>query len=464
MLLTARDGQKYWFEGFKLVHSDTGVDVWADTTRLFVDVWRGEMRLGQPFARGLLTIDPVDFLTQMRTLKGRGGSSLIDRLGAVARFGEMFAGALYDVYGGVFAPGRRFDPATARKKRQLRAGAPEVHSFRTRDGKTLRLTRYRGGDKGPLIFSHGLGVSSLIFSIDTIDTNLLEFLYGAGYDCWLLDYRASVDLSYCREQWIADDVADYDYPAAVGKVREITGRSSVQMLVHCFGATTFFMAMLRGLEGVRSAVVSQIATDVITPWWPQQVLASLRAPSLFDMAGIDVVNARATVAEGLGGKIVDAALWPTLLLAGHHPANSATSNRITALYGQLYEYGQLNRATMDDALPLMFGEANISAFKQLALIARTGHIVDADGEERYLPNISRLKLPICFIHGAENACFLPRSTELTLMRLARAHGPALYQRRVIPGYGHIDCIFGKDAARDVYPHMLAHLEKTANDR
>jgi cholesterol oxidase len=461
MLLTARDGRQFWFEGFKLIHSDGGLDVWADATRLFVDVWRGEGQLGEPLARGLLTIDPVDFLTQMRTLKGRGGANLMERLGAVARFGALFAGALYATYGGVFAPGQRFDPAKARKKRQLRAGAPEIHSFRTRDRKTLRLTRYKGGSKGPLIFSHGLGVSSLIFSLDTIDVNLLEFFHGAGYDCWLLDYRASVDLSYCREQWTADDVADYDYPAAVDKVREVTGASSVQMLVHCFGSTAFFMAMLRGLEGVRSAVVSQVAMDAVVPWWPQGVLAALRTPSLFEAAGIDVVNARATVAEGPTGRLADAALWPMLLLTGRRPAISATSNRITALYGQLYEYEQLNQATMESALPLMFGEANISAFKQLALIARAGHIVSAGGDERYLPNIGRLKLPICFIHGAENACFLPRSTELTLLRLARAHGPSLYQRNVIPGYGHIDCIFGKNAARDVYPYMFAHLEKTA---
>jgi cholesterol oxidase len=31
----------------------------------------------------------------------------------------------------------------------------------------------------------------------------------------------------------------------------------------------------------------------------------------------------------------------------------------------------------------------------------------------------------------------------------------------VPGYGHIDCMFGKDAVVDVYPIILGHLEKTA---
>jgi cholesterol oxidase len=140
---------------------------------------------------------------------------------------------------------------------------------------------------------------------------------------------------------------------------------------------------------------------------------------------------------------------------------SATSNRITALYGQLYETSQLNNLTFEMALPEMFGEANIDAFKQLALIARHQTLVDAVGGDTYLPHVERMAIPITFIHGALNRCFLPESTERTVARLATKNGAELYTRHVIEGYGHIDCIFGKSAASDVYPHMLAHLEKSA---
>ena len=33
--------------------------------------------------------------------------------------------------------------------------------------------------------------------------------------------------------------------------------------------------------------------------------------------------------------------------------------------------------------------------------------------------------------------------------------------RRVPGAGHLDCIFGHEAVRDVFPHILAHLEKSA---
>ena len=44
--------------------------------------------------------------------------------------------------------------------------------------------------------------------------------------------------------------------------------------------------------------------------------------------------------------------------------------------------------------------------------------------------------------------------------LVAANGSSLYKRHVIPGYGHIDCIFGKNAVNDVFPFVLEHLEAT----
>jgi cholesterol oxidase len=219
----------------------------------------------------MLEIAPSDFYVQMQTLRGVGGRDAADRVRAVGKFGTFFSRELFDTYGGVLARSGRYDVFNPRKKRTLRVPEPEIHLVRTDDGKILRLTRYQGGSKGPVVL-HGLGVSSLIFGIDTIETNLLEYLVAAEYDCWLLDYRASVDLPYAHELWTADDVATRDYPAALAKVPSVTRSATVQMLAHCFGATTFSMAMLAGLEGVRSAVISQIATDYVVPWYPQRCL------------------------------------------------------------------------------------------------------------------------------------------------------------------------------------------------
>src|SRR5512138_3277614 len=88
-----------------------------------------------------------------------------------------------------------FNPdAPERRRRSLRLTTPEVYFFNTADGVELRLIRYRGGDKGPVLLSHAFGTSSLLYLLDTIEPNLTEYLFSHEYDVWVLDYRASAAL------------------------------------------------------------------------------------------------------------------------------------------------------------------------------------------------------------------------------------------------------------------------------
>ena len=197
MRMTSKEGKDYYFDGFKVIHDDPGFDIWSDTTTLYITVPDGEGSDGPVLAKGILRIPPSDFQRQMMTLQVTNAKSLLERAKGSARFGQFFAGVLFDTYGSVFTKPHVFDPeAPPREKRPLRVGPVAVHHAGTSDGVHLRLTRYQGGEKGPVVLSHGLGVSSKIFSIDTIETNLLEYLYTQGYDVWLLDYRASIDLAW----------------------------------------------------------------------------------------------------------------------------------------------------------------------------------------------------------------------------------------------------------------------------
>src|SRR4051812_19710670 len=96
---------------------------------------------------------------------------------------------------GIFPRFSVFNPtAPPRVKRPLRLGPLRVSVFTTTDGVPLRLLRYHGGQKGPVILAHAFGTSSLLYLIDTIETNLTEYLVAHGYDVWVLDYRASAAL------------------------------------------------------------------------------------------------------------------------------------------------------------------------------------------------------------------------------------------------------------------------------
>ena len=307
------------------------------------------------------------------------------------------------------------------------------------------------------MLSHGLGVSSRIFSTDTIDTNLLEYLVANDYDVWLLDYRSSIELPASLSQHTGDDIATKDYPAAVALIREVSGSPDIQVVAHCFGSTTFFMAMLAGLQGVRSAAISQIATHIEAPGITR-LKSGLHVPSLLEDLGIESLTAYVDTHASWHEQLYDKAL-ELFPMERDEQCNSRTCHRITFMYGLLYEHAQLNRAT-HDALHEMFGVANVTALQHLALLVRTGHLVDADGNEAYMPHLDRLAIPIRFLHGAENSCFKPVSTERTIDALRKANAPELYDRFVIPDYGHIDCIYGKNAVRDVYPIILEHLQNT----
>lgn len=361
---------------------------------------------------------------------------------------------------GLLARPSVFDPtAPPRVRRPLRAESPEVHYFFTSDGVQLCLTRYRGGDKGPVVLCHGLGVSSGIFTVDTIETNLVEYLVAAGFDIWLLDFRVSIELASADDQADADVIAAVDYPEAVDHVRRLTGATTVQMVVHCFGSTVFFMAMLSGaLTGVRSAVASQ-ATPFVDAAGMLGLKAALNLGNVFRAVGMDTLDAYSDVDATLRDRLYHRllALYP---LPDDERCVSATCRRISFMYSQLYEHSQLTQAT-HERLHELFGIANLSASAQLMRMVRAGHIVDREGRDVYLPHVERLALPLLMIHGEENACFEPAGSAASLDWLQSHNDPGLYSRVVIPEFGHIDCIFGARAAEMVYPHILAHLEKTA---
>ena len=338
----------------------------------------------------------------------------------------------------------------------------EQHFFWTDDDVQLLLTHYAGGSKGPVILTHGLGVSSGIFSIDTIDRTLLRCLYDDGFDVWLLDYRTSTLLPSSKTQSSGDDIARHDYPGAVDEVLRLTGVPNVQMVAHCFGATTFVMAMLYGKDGihekVRSAVISQIATDVIAPW-PTRLKAVVHAPDIFAALKIGYVNSRATRHEAWYDRIADWALGLVIYPAGPEHCSSADCHRVSFLYGLLYQHSELNTATHERGLASMFGVANVRAFEHLCKMIRHKEVVSMDDGFNYMGHLDRLNIPITFIHGARNRCYLPKSTELTLKLLEKENGVGKYDRFVIPDFGHIDCIFGKDASENVYPYVSAALDK-----
>ena len=89
--------------GFKKIEDDPGPDEWDDTTTLYTRILKGHVPIDEdgtaPLeAGGILRIQPVDFLVQMTTFRVEG-PTFAARMSALTRFGRLFLGKLWDVYG-----------------------------------------------------------------------------------------------------------------------------------------------------------------------------------------------------------------------------------------------------------------------------------------------------------------------------------------------------------------------------
>lgn len=96
------DGEQHplTMTGFKEVRHDHGFDVWSETTTLFTRILEGHVEpeedtSAQVVASGILHIHPLDFARQLTTFR----VDPAHRVDAIGRFGALFAGELWSVYG-----------------------------------------------------------------------------------------------------------------------------------------------------------------------------------------------------------------------------------------------------------------------------------------------------------------------------------------------------------------------------
>ena len=226
-------------------------------------------------------------------------------------------------------------------------------------------------------------------------------------------------------------------------------------MAHCVGSLTFLMALTSGLKGVRSGIASALS------WFPistmaNKIRADLDLGTAAAKAGLKSVTTDFD-SQQFQDKFIDAVLK---LFPSREQCTSAVCRRILGIYGDVYKHDQLNDAT-HKAIHEMFGIANLSAFNHISRMVREGKAVDKHGKDVYLPHLDKVDIPITFVHGAENNLFLPENTLKALKALAAANSARaqLYTRIEFPNYAHMDCYIGKDASRDIYPSIIAELDR-----
>ncbi|MEV4355623.1 hypothetical protein ACWEPL_00460 [Nonomuraea sp. NPDC004186] len=343
-------------------------------------------------------------------------------------------------------------------------GRPATHErvvpFTAGDGKNLRLVNVRGHAppaKPPVLLVHGAGVRSKVFRAP-VPASVVDMLVSQGYDVWLEDWRASIDLP--PNPWTLDQAAGYDHPAAVRKVVEETGADRIKAIIHCQGSTSFMMSACAGLvPQVDTIITNAVSLHPVVPRWSR---AKLRYAVPVTRRFLPYLDPSWGDHPPPGA----AALITQLVKAAHAECGSTVCKLVSFTYGSgcpaLWRHENLGAATHDLWIPHEFGPVPLTFFRQMDKCVRSGHLVSyehIDGlPDDYTAQEPRTDARIVFLAGELNRCFLPESQRRSydfFSRFAPHHSLHL-----LCGYSHLDVFFGERAHRDVFPLIIEELAGT----
>ncbi len=198
-------------------------------------------------ATGILYISRAGVVWMLASFRGSGGG--LPTLKASERFDEFFVRELAEVYGGpAQAAGSQDFPSPTDLDPRWQGKPPGAwHELEGHPGLRRRIIGFQAADRertpltlhqvrgerepsrGPVRLIHGGGVRANLFYDSPRRPTLVDLLVEHGYDVWLENWRASIDLP--PRAYTLDQGAVYDHPAAVSEVRRQTGAQTMKAIV-----------------------------------------------------------------------------------------------------------------------------------------------------------------------------------------------------------------------------------------
>ena len=472
--------------GLKTFKYTVGANPWRQLSHLAVSV-RG-------WQAGSLVIDPLHlfkrFAAQFQIVRQLDQPTAIADIGSIAAF---MARVVLKVHFWSFRlpEYERYDPERERRRLPgvLEGLEMKRHGVRVDAGATgehldLPLTRYRReppADRGPVLLIHGFGASGVQFAHPKQERNLVRHLAEKGFDVWVAELRTSIAVPSSREQWTLDEVAREDIHAIVERICDLTGRQQIDVVAHCIGSAMFCTAVLSGddqrraggasvSERIRRAVLLQVGPLITLSTGNKfrgYVAAAMRRYMLTDHVDSSI-DSRADWVDALMDRVLNTypypdserwahCLWPPWKAHTH----LANCNRAAAVFGRLFQHANVD-GVMLDALGELLGHTNLRTFEQTVQYAYLERLTDYDACNSYVTEknvLAHFGFPVRFVHGERNDVFDPRTTERSERLLCGLFGEGhTVDRVLIPGYGHLDPLIGRNAEADVFGHISGFLE------
>ncbi|KAG0223842.1 hypothetical protein B0O80DRAFT_502209 [Mortierella sp. GBAus27b] len=497
MILLSATGERFRFEGRKPIIAGAILEGWIKPSRILVSVFKLDENGSEAVVgRGKLGEHDDDFFSQISSVRG-DSTSIAANIKAITELGVSAVGAKVKTYLPFLKELQYPEDTPNRKTFPRQRPTAEIFEVVASDGFKTRLTRYRG-KKGPVLMLHGAAVSSDIFATTLIPHNMCDYLLANDYDVWLSDWRMSLYVPDSHRQSPIYGGA-LDHAAAIKIILKETGCKNIQVVAHCVGSVTLWAGMLNGdVEGVGSLVSSQVSTrPIITT--ANKIKQAMQLVPLFEnvlrQEEFDCVthspNTSDTEDSGTPASpsktsnnpadprplrkstLLDRAIDNVLRfmpMPQQEYCNNAVCHRSSFCFGLLWEHDKLNK-NLHDNLDEIMGSINIESLrglvmnwtkKQTLTNLEDKDVVTEENLKRAFENV-----PVLLIHGAKNQVFIPEGTVKSIEQLRNLlpmtnmayDYKSMYRRELIPGYGHLDCILGDKAYKDVYPFILEHLER-----
>jgi len=355
------------------------------------------------------------------------------------------------------------------------------------------LTRYARPGGPPVVLLHGYSASGSTYTHDAIPEPLARYLWNHGHDVWVLDMRTSAGMATARLPWHFEDAAFADLPLAVDHIAQATGQP-VNVFAHCIGAVMLSMALLtdpadlgrfrngrdepptpkrfpeqlQRLKGnIRRIVLSQkgpmlvYCDDNVARAYFMRALRKVVFPDDYQFE----VKPDATLAGSLLDRVLATLPYPPEEFARENPwvpwqraPWAGFRHRMDALYARDFSLAHIDDRTLA-AITELFGPLNLDTVAQAIHFARRNTITDRTGRPFDTSGpVLAARWPrggTVSIHGCDNGLVDVKTVDAMRAQMAFAGIP--YDAIEIAGYGHQDCLIGRDAARDVFPHIAASL-------
>jgi choline dehydrogenase-like flavoprotein/pimeloyl-ACP methyl ester carboxylesterase len=364
----------------------------------------------------------------------------------------------------------------------------------------VRLTRYGRpmSTLSPLVMIHGYSASGTTFAHPAVRPGLAEYMWRQQRDVWVLDLRTSSGMPTAVLPWRFEQAAHEDIPAALTYIeRFVTNERNKQVkagsrvlneeasklklkidiIAHCMGSAMMTMAILgRPKPGdayfaernrlpslIDNLILSQVAPTTV--FSPANVFRAYAMGYLRNFLPLHDYQFRPTheptPMEQMADRLFSTMPYSDSTFDIENPITPwkktpwvRTRHRMDALYARDFNVENIPQAVLDK-IDDFFGPLNMDTVLNSINFARTSLITNHAGRNSFVKarriyerwrNINTL----CVNGGANGLADV--STIYRMTHLMTNAGVGVFRTFIKEGYGHQDCLIGRDA-EDIFAQM-----------